>query len=232
MRSPAIVTLRDMVLRWNKSFSLVSRQDPVRQTDELIDECLVSGRALMAQLAQSRATDHLHYIDLGTGGGFPGLVWHELLATDPVLSGRHIGTDLIEPRTKRAWFLEQASRAMNQSGVSIHEHLWSTSIPPLRAINKPDVIMISMKALHLSDSQVLAGLGAFMPGSHDTDVVIIRFVANWEGDPDMLGVHGPSNPVPSLSGAATPGFFILEYPSRRPASILFCSYYPAGQHLG
>jgi 16S rRNA G527 N7-methylase RsmG len=164
MTQHAMDTLRALVLRWNKNFSLVSRLDPEHQVDELIEECLASGRVLQQALAEACPGDMLRYVDLGTGGGFPGLIWHDLFSapSGPIMG--FLGTDLVEPRVKRAWFLDQAVRAMALDRVDVREQRWDATIAESAATDDPDVVIISMKALDLSDEQVLEGWRAFRFG--------------------------------------------------------------------
>ncbi len=103
---PQLVTLHDEVLRWNQSFSMISRQSPEVRAKDLIEECWSSFQALRSLLSHLAANRPLTYFDLGTGGGFPGLVWALALRERvPPLQLEHI--HLVEPRRKRAWFLER-----------------------------------------------------------------------------------------------------------------------------
>jgi 16S rRNA (guanine527-N7)-methyltransferase len=92
--------LCDMVERWNKAINLVS-------TASLAD---LRGRHLAdsVQLMQFLPQTARHWVDLGSGGGFPGLVVAACLAdTLP-----HCGLTMIESDQRKAVFLREASRAM------------------------------------------------------------------------------------------------------------------------
>ncbi len=68
---PQLVTLHDEVLRWNQSFSMISRQSPEVRAKDLIEECWSSFQALRSLLSHLAANRPLTYFDLGTGRGFP-----------------------------------------------------------------------------------------------------------------------------------------------------------------
>jgi rRNA small subunit methyltransferase G len=178
-------------------------------------------------LASWRRGPRFRYIDLGSGGGFPGLVWHDVFAQDPRLTPVFMGTDLVEPRTKRAWFLEQASRAMGLDHIEVVEESWTPAVSSCSEFGEPELTLISMKALHLTDEQVLAGLSSYAVHLSGSDVVIARFVSGWSGDPlwgDPPVPELPWDPQAEEQGAA---HWALPYPSRRPDSVLLLSIYPS-----
>lgn len=164
---------RDEVLRWNRSFSLVSRQDPEGQTDRLIRECVQGADALGAELADLAPAARILYVDLGTGGGFPGLLWALLLPERLPPDARLQETHLVEPREKRAWFLDRTARALGLEDVSVHAVRWGQGGPLTR--RRADLLVVSMKALHLPDSDLLAQAAAMAPG-WEGSLLVVRFV--------------------------------------------------------
>jgi 16S rRNA (guanine527-N7)-methyltransferase len=96
------------------------------------------------------------WVDLGSGGGFPGLVLAAALADR---AGRMV---LIESDQRKAAFLREAARAMGLS-VDIHAERIETALPRLRA--RPDVVTArALAPLHrlLDWSSPLVGNG--VPG--------------------------------------------------------------------
>ena len=84
--SDLLSTHRRLLERWRKSMNLVGPGD----VQVHFDDC---------QLALATLTPEGHWVDLGSGAGFPGI---PLAATWPELR-----VDLVDSRKKRCWFLEQ-----------------------------------------------------------------------------------------------------------------------------
>jgi len=155
----------DEVLRWNAQFSLISRIDPARRLEELLQESRHAfpvlsdflGRVLFSDGSSDPFSPFLNYLDLGSGGGFPGIPWSlffgELIAED-----RWSGL-LVEPRRKRAWFLERCLRILDLGGVDVAEGRWGDVLGDMAEpdFDSPRAWLISLKALRLSDEEILRG---------------------------------------------------------------------------
>ena len=105
------VGYRSEVLRWNESINLVSRRDTEAQLDGLLAQCddaLAAWRRAAKPLGLAADGRDVLYLDLGSGGGLPAVVWHERL----VAAAGRLRTVLVEPREKRAWFLERVARQL------------------------------------------------------------------------------------------------------------------------
>jgi 16S rRNA (guanine527-N7)-methyltransferase len=94
--------LAALVLRWNRTINLIARRDEPELWPRHIADSL--------QLAPLIPPGTSHAIDLGTGGGFPGLVL--AIATD-------IPFDLIESDHRKAAFLREAGRAVH-APIRVH----------------------------------------------------------------------------------------------------------------
>ncbi len=218
--------LRAEVLRWNKSFSLVSRQDPTGMTDELIEECVSAGEVLLDRLAQEGRS--VHAIDLGTGGGFPGLIWCRMLQDHADLGDLDVrGGDLVEPRAKRAWFLERTGRLMGCDGLRVHEASWGSRMTPAPSPIDTDLVMISMKALAMTEEQVLEGLDRFAGGGCRSSLVVVRMVSSCEVSGLVSDLGLPVEPLEPDCTWGSAGHLVLPYVSRRPDSALLVSIHPA-----
>lgn len=95
------------VLRYNRAQNLVSRKDPQRRVAALIEECVVAGLAV-----QRRQLGGL-WADVGSGGGFPGLVLAGLFPDQPIV--------LIERRQGRCDFLRREVRRLGLASVRVFE---------------------------------------------------------------------------------------------------------------
>jgi len=95
-----------LLLEWNEKVNLVSRRNP----GELWERHILDSAQLMALLPDSPADRPLRIADLGSGGGFPGLVLAMLGAGD---------VHLVESDGRKAAFLEAVSRETG-TAVTIH----------------------------------------------------------------------------------------------------------------
>jgi len=166
---------RDHLLRWNRQINLVSRQETEDRLDGLLGQC-VGGHQVLDTWLEGRglgpAGRPLCYFDLGSGGGLPGIVWHRLW----VAAGLSPRTWLVEPREKRAWFLERAQGPEDGAGFGVLAGRWGEL--PVSAGDWPDnpLVVISLKALHLTDAEVLSGWDQTHAGEPgEADVVIARY---------------------------------------------------------
>ena len=106
-----------LVQRWNKSINLVSKGD----RNVIWSRHVLDSLRLLPQIPKGVG----HGIDLGSGGGFPGLVL--ALATG-------ISFDLIESDNRKAAFLVEAQR-MTSAPVRVHcARIESISLPPASLI--------------------------------------------------------------------------------------------------
>lgn len=179
-----LAAYRDELLRWNRQINLLSRRDAAATADHLIEQCAAAfdmwWEASGAGLASG---GRLRWFDLGSGGGLPALVWLALLA------GRGVRPDatLVEPRAKRAWFLERLAKLPGAPAFRVVEARWGDGVgflapPPGSgdddAAPAGTPILFTLKALRLPEAMVLGGLGeALAPGSlaPGTEIEIVRF---------------------------------------------------------
>lgn len=102
-----------LVLAWNRTINLVGKQDEAQLRQRHLEDSL----ALLPHLPEGfeRA------IDLGSGGGFPGLV----LA---IATGRHF--DLVEADQRKAAFLREAARITGAPATVHALRIEAARLPP------------------------------------------------------------------------------------------------------
>jgi 16S rRNA G527 N7-methylase RsmG len=164
------------ILRWNRKINLVSRQDTEALLRDLFRQSLDGGRALWSFLEEVGWVKVPHrsdivYFDLGSGGGIPGAIWHNHFSG---MAG-DLQTWLVEPREKRAWFLERVSGEAGSAPFGVCCGRWGEVENLVEASDSDPIIVISMKALHLTDSQVLEGLVKVAPSLESGRIAISRF---------------------------------------------------------
>jgi 16S rRNA (guanine527-N7)-methyltransferase len=110
--SPALQRYAELLQRWNRSINLVSARDiPVLWTRHIAD-------SLQLGALWSRRPERA--IDLGSGGGFPGLV----LA---IAYGVHF--DLVEQDKGKAAFLREAARVTGAPVTVVARKIEDASVP-------------------------------------------------------------------------------------------------------
>ncbi len=149
---------RSEVLRWTKQINLIGRSDPEATLDNLITHCRAALGALLVQRQEFFSTPQTFlYCDIGSGAGLPGVVWHAML-TD---AGHRPRSLLIEPRNKRAWFLERVAGQLGLIDLTVIAKRWGDAHLPSGHVEEawpPEDILLSIKALRISDTEVLGGL--------------------------------------------------------------------------
>ncbi|MBK9304810.1 MAG: class I SAM-dependent methyltransferase [bacterium] len=220
------------VLRWNTRFSLISRVDPEARLLALQQECDAAFRALYEAWPGFRSGPAgaglpLRYIDLGSGGGFPGLIWHAWLQGVGLPGTDHAGSLLVEPRDKRAWLLEQVARDVGWQ-LEVRRLTWGRRQPAALTPPTPAHDLITLKALRLTDPDILAGWRRDRPAG-DTPVTICRFCSDEEGESATsaeaeLGLPAADGP----GAAATPFHCRLPFSHSSGRDALLISHYPTG----
>lgn len=199
---------QQQVLRWNRQINLVSRKDPLGNLAGLVRQC----REAWAGLSESPdfpTAGHLWYFDLGSGGGLPGFVWHAL-AVD---AGLEIATWLVEPREKRAWFLDRLNGLLKDNPTIVLDARWGdiSDFGPNGENSTPSTVLISLKALHLTDSQVLRGLVPALDGipakPAPVKVIIARF---YPPEQAWTAVLAKDLEIPTAGGVSTHGDRVFE----------------------
>lgn len=152
------------LIRWNQRINLVSRQGTQQLLQDLFRQCVGGAEALWACLEDrawvgSGEDKETIYFDLGSGGGIPGAIWNQIYATKTI----KIHTCLVEPREKRAWFLERIASLADCSPFSVYNGQWESASGLVCPSLENAVCIISLKALHLTDPQVLEGLEGATP---------------------------------------------------------------------
>ena len=136
------------------------------------------------------------------------MIWHDLFSgKTPVCQ-----TCLVEPRDKRAWFLHRISGLFSELGAppfSVHEGRWGDRPAYFPVLTPAPLVIISLKALHLTDMEVLAGLTLAVPDLSPGRVVIARFYpADQPLDTELVEKLGIPAPGKVFEGG--PGSLVAE----------------------
>ena len=192
------------ILRWKRQMNLISRQDTTQVLQGLQDQCAQGLEALWSKGLEEGWVPGdltgLQYFDLGSGGGLPGVIWHHLLTR----KGLACSSWMVEPRDKRAWFLDRVAQIPDLGPFGVLQGRWGEVELDQSTLYNKAFTLISLKALHLTDAEVLAGLlqtvGASGLESAPVRIMIARYYpAGQAMDPELrvhLGFPSPDARVP------------------------------------
>ncbi len=227
---------RQEILRWNRQINLISRVETEDRLDGLFAQCVAGGEAVLSWLQAQNVVkgpgSSLLYYDLGSGGGLPGVIWNQLFSS--VFPKTQ--SFLVEPREKRAWFLDRVSKIDSIFPYGTLNGRWGEVEASLCSENEagesPLVVVISLKALHLDDKEVLSGLlvaQGELP--HSFYVLIARYYPpEQELDAslcDKLRISPSGEPLEvegSYYESQGPGLVPLLAKAGHGASLVFSSY--------
>lgn len=116
-----LATFADRLIEWGAKIDLTSIKDP----DEIREKHFLDS---LAGLPLLRERDR-RLADLGSGGGFPGVV---LAIVDP---GRHVVS--VESRSKKAVFQRQVGRELGLPNLEVH----AERIENLASLERPDLVI-------------------------------------------------------------------------------------------
>lgn len=107
-----LLTLRDLILRYNRKINLIARCTPQEAIERHLTDSLGLCRVLdrRRELAPNARPDIVY--DVGSGGGFPGLV---LAACYP-----DVAFHMVEPIAKKVALVAQAARTLGLDNVTTH----------------------------------------------------------------------------------------------------------------
>lgn len=107
---PMLIAYCEMIEKWNKSHDLVSQKNSIEIFSHHILDCVA---AFLVFITQHKSV-YENYIDIGTGAGLPGVVWH-------LCFSQKVKTLLFEPRAKRVHFLKEVRRVLSLDNLTVTE---------------------------------------------------------------------------------------------------------------
>ena len=150
-----------LLIRWNPTIKLVSNQDVAHLWTRHIEDAL--------QLIDHMPMDASHAIDLGSGGGFPGLVL--ALATE-------VHFDLIESDSRKAAFLQEAVTVTHAS-ATIHASRIEDVALESRSLLTARALAPLSKLLELSESFLAEGGVCLFPKGERSGAEIAEAGKDW-----------------------------------------------------
>jgi 16S rRNA (guanine527-N7)-methyltransferase len=150
-----------LLLRWNSKINLISRADEPRIAERHIDDAL--------QLAPLMPPDIYDAIDLGSGGGLPGLVV-------AIATGVHF--HLVEADKRKAAFLREAAR-VTAAPATIHAtRVESVALAPTSLITARAFAPLS-RLLELAHRLLMPDGILLLPKGESADRELTEAAAGW-----------------------------------------------------
>jgi 16S rRNA (guanine527-N7)-methyltransferase len=98
-------TYVDELFSWNPSLRLISKRDPALTASKLIRLSVNLWDFVDNELGSSELPAPVRVVDIGSGGGFPGMVWKLLNSS--------LSIDLVERSEKKCSFLERTLQLLS-----------------------------------------------------------------------------------------------------------------------
>ncbi len=209
LATPVIESFRKELLRWNKQINLVSRQETQDRLTGLLVQCRAGLESLYPATGDisELGSSGVCYFDLGSGGGLPGIVWHALMCEKLP----QVQSFLVEPREKRAWFLNRLRRIPNMPSFEVLNGRWGEVSCSGSSLNvSVSSVLISLKALYLPDSAVLSGLDiALGPCGSTFDNTPLKIVRYYPPEQKLDSATIQSLSLPHAGSPVSSGSFRL-----------------------
>ena len=169
----ALTIYVEELLKWNPNLGLISKQAPIEVAGKLIRQSV----ELWDFVAAAGAAPNARVADVGSGGGFPGIIWKLLT---PSLRMR-----LIERKARKAHFLERVASRLGLEGLDIlqadlrelvsdESHHGSTDLAVMMAVAPPQALARSLERLLGPGGLLCVRHGEDeAPASHLTDALVL-----------------------------------------------------------
>jgi 16S rRNA (guanine527-N7)-methyltransferase len=110
-----LMAFRDALLKWNKVYNLTALRQPQEMLQQHLIDCLAIVPPVQRELAKQHATgfgvdDTTSILDVGSGGGLPGVVLAVLLP--------HCRIDCVDAVAKKVAFVRQVAAELGLSNLS------------------------------------------------------------------------------------------------------------------
>ena len=118
-----LVSYLDLLRHWNATYNLTAVRDPQAMLGQHLVDCMAAVPALNRWRA---GREGLRVLDVGSGGGLPGLVWAVLLP--------ELQIHCVDAVGKKAAFIRQAAGELGLGSKAHHARVESLALPPFDLI--------------------------------------------------------------------------------------------------
>jgi 16S rRNA (guanine527-N7)-methyltransferase len=158
-----LLDYRDKIAKWNKVYNLTSLRDPAQMLSHHIIDSLAAAPPLQRHLANA-AISHARVLDVGSGGGLPGVV----LAT--VLEG--VDVTCVDTVGKKAAFVQQVANELKLPNLrGVHARVEEMKAAPFDVITSRAFAslldFVQLTRMHLKPG----GVWMALKGKHPADEI-------------------------------------------------------------
>jgi 16S rRNA (guanine527-N7)-methyltransferase len=162
-----LLDYRDNIAKWNKVYNLTSLRDPAQMLSHHIIDSLAAAPPLQRHLAKA-AISHARVLDVGSGGGLPGVV----LAT--VLEG--IDVTCVDTVGKKAAFVQQVAAELKLPNLhGVHARVEEMKAAPFDVITSRAFAslldFVQLTRMHLKPGGQTGGVWMALKGKHPADEI-------------------------------------------------------------
>lgn len=137
-----LATYRDLLVKWNATYNLTALRDPAQMRSQHLADCL----AVVAPLRRHAAGRPQRLLDVGSGGGLPGVV---LAAVEPAWD-----VTCVDTVGKKAAFVRQVAAELGLPNLHAeHARVEALKVPPFDLITSrafaslPDFVQLTRPLL-------------------------------------------------------------------------------------
>ena len=154
-----LLMYRDLIAKWNKVYNLTSLRDPAQMLSHHIIDSLAAAPPLQRHLASADLAD-CRLLDVGSGGGLPGVVLASVMASLDVTCVDTVG--------KKAAFVQQTAHQLTLKNLrGVHARVEELKAEPFDVITSRAFAsladFVQLTRMHLKSSAVWMALKGKRP---------------------------------------------------------------------
>lgn len=158
----ALAAFGQLLLRWNRTYNLTAHRDPEQVLTHHLADCLAAVPSLQRHLVATGLRDAT-LLDVGSGGGLPGVVWALMLSA--------LRVHCVDAVGKKAAFVRQAAGELQLSNLlALHARVEQLGGRYDLVVSRAFATLADFVAL-TRDRVATAGVWVAMKGHHPVDEI-------------------------------------------------------------
>ena len=154
-----LLAYRDMIAKWNKVYNLTSLREPAQMLSHHIIDSIAAAPPLIRHLKEA-GLEHTRLLDVGSGGGLPGVVLASILP--------QLDVSCVDTVGKKAAFVQQAANELALKNLrGVHARVEEMKAPTFDVITSRAFAslldFVQLTRMHLKPSGVWMALKGKRP---------------------------------------------------------------------